>query len=627
MHSLASRLSAFSSREEVPRSIGLLLVLVYVVALAALGLVSDNQIRAVVWEQQVAGKTGSIVLLANMLDPGTETEEPARQATLRRYMKSEGCAEVRVYDRNLQIVASPASSEVGRKVGVRPPGSQVTPAEPAAELLSNPQNARRHLLLRAPVPGSGKPPNLFVEAVFDLEPPRTLISGARARMLAIALVSTGALLWVYHMLRRHFRSFAKIANNLAVHRGRVEQQLDELRVQDGNDALTSSWNRLIDEVAALEEEVARSTAANELLSALSKTKAGELAEAMISVPLGVLLLAEDCTILYANRVAGRLVGCPEGSDSGAVLGGESATRRSDQTVEVIRACVLETSAFRPFDKQIDAGDGNYYHARIIPVRTQQQSRRFVALIADVSQQVRADTAREEFVSQVTHELRTPLTNIRAYAETLSSGMFDDPQVITECYNVITKETRRLSRLIEDILSISQLEVGSMQLIFDDVDLRSLLTDAVRDVRGIAESKNIDLQIVLPPKLEPIRADRDKLAVVINNLLGNALKYTHSGGQVVLSCRRTENNLIVSIRDSGIGIDPKDHERIFEKFQRSSDPEVLEETGTGIGLTTAREIVRHHGGEISLMSKKGEGSTFTVTIPVDQRAPTPAVART
>jgi signal transduction histidine kinase len=102
---------------------------------------------------------------------------------------------------------------------------------------------------------------------------------------------------------------------------------------------------------------------------------------------------------------------------------------------------------------------------------------------------------------VTHELRTPLTNIRAYTETLSSGMFEDPKVITECYNVITKETRRLSRLVEDMLSVSQLEVGSIELHVDNVDLKALLGDGVRDVRGLADEKNIDIQLVLPAKLE------------------------------------------------------------------------------------------------------------------------------
>jgi two-component system sensor histidine kinase VicK len=271
------------------------------------------------------------------------------------------------------------------------------------------------------------------------------------------------------------------------------------------------------------------------------------------------------------------------------------------------------------EARVEGQDGSHFHVRALPVRTAKQSHCVLALILDVSQQVRADKAREEFVSQVTHELRTPLTNIRAYTETLSSGMFEDPQVITECYNVITKETRRLSRLIEDVLSVSQLEVGTMQLVMDQVDLGELLDESVRDVRGIAESKNIAIELILPAKLDPVTADRDKLAVVINNLLGNALKYTPDNGNVTMSCKAGEGGVRISVRDTGIGIDPQDQERIFEKFQRAQDEAVLAETGTGIGLTTAREIAQQHGGDIAVVSKKGEGATFTLTLPAERGA--------
>ena len=239
----------------------------------------------------------------------------------------------------------------------------------------------------------------------------------------------------------------------------------------------------------------------------------------------------------------------------------------------------------------------------------------VVLVRDISQQLRSDRAREEFVLQVTHELRTPLTNIRAYAETLSSGMLDDPKVITECYNVITKETRRLGRLIEDILNVSQLEAGSMQLVIDDVDVLALVSDAVGDLRGLAEDKGIDLKLALPAKLPSFRGDRDKLTVVINNLIGNALKYTNQGGEVCVACQANDDRLLLTVKDNGIGIDPSDQEGIFEKFQRGSDPEALQQTGTGIGLTTAREIVSRHGGRIEVMSTKGEGATFVVTLPL------------
>ena len=162
--------------------------------------------------------------------------------------------------------------------------------------------------------------------------------------------------------------------------------------------------------------------------------------------------------------------------------------------------------------------------------------------------------------------------------------------------------------------MSQLDAGSIELEFDTVDLKTLLDEAVRDVRGLADEKKIDLQLILPAKLEPIRADRDKLAVVINNLLGNAIKYTPPDGNIVVGCQCTVNETAITVKDNGVGIDPSEHGRVFEKFARSQDPAVQNESGTGIGLYTAREIVRRHNGEIDLVSEKGAGSTFLVRLP-------------
>ena len=159
-----------------------------------------------------------------------------------------------------------------------------------------------------------------------------------------------------------------------------------------------------------------------------------------------------------------------------------------------------------------------------------------------------------------------------------------------------------------------MEVGQIELSLDTVDLRALLSDGVRDVRGLADDKEIDLQLILPAKLEPINGDRDKLAVVINNLLGNAIKYTPRDGDIVVGCRFTGNEVVMTFKDNGIGIDPADHARIFEKFQRGTDPDVQNEPGTGIGLYTAREIVRRHGGDIEVISETGQGSTFVVRLP-------------
>jgi len=180
--------------------------------------------------------------------------------------------------------------------------------------------------------------------------------------------------------------------------------------------------------------------------------------------------------------------------------------------------------------------------------------------------------------------------------------------------VISKETRRLSRLVEDILSVSQLELGSIEIVSEEVDLRRLLEEGVRDVRSMASEKDLDLRLVLPAKLEPITGDRDKLAVVFNNLLGNAIKYTPVDGSIIVGCQIEQDAVVITFKDNGFGVDPADHARIFQKFERGTGLHVEAQTGTGIGLFTAREIVRRHGGEIRLMSQSGAGSTFLVRLP-------------
>ncbi len=588
-------------------------MLLFVAAIGAVGYMAQQRVRAMAVGELTASRETAVRLLADMLPTSDDADECRR--TLQRFTAAYGCAGLRIYDGKKQIAASADAGEVGRLLPTDVPDFPITPSELQSQIVAAdaPQ-----IVVRTPVHGVMGAPRHYLEVVFDMPALAGLAAPLPSWALGIAAVAAVALLLIYHQLRRRLGSAARISENLVHNADHLRGQLEDLRIQDEADELTTCWNRLVDLTIELDEEVARSAAASELLAALNRSEGGELADALVSAPVGVILCTEQGEVSYANAMAQRVVGWSGAEDTDLRLDDASLSNDGNKIVEAIRLTLDNHAAGRPLVRQIEGEDDSYYNLQIVPVRTAQQSHRTIALILDVSQQVRADKAREEFVSQVTHELRTPLTNIRAYAETLSSGMFDDPQVITECYNVITKETRRLSRLIEDILSISQLEVGTMQLVVDDVDLRPLLTEAARDVRGIAESKNIDLQLVLPPKLSPIRADRDKLAVVVNNLLGNALKYTPADGQVTLSCKTTDTQVQIAVRDTGIGIDPKDHGRVFEKFQRADDAAVQAETGTGIGLTTAREIVQQHGGEITLVSRKGEGSTFTVSLPVAKR---------
>lgn len=602
--------------EEIPRAIGLMLVLVFVIAVGGVSLVTYLHQQNVAQAHVTATFTNAVGLLADRLESSEARPQELQQRLLRQFSARYPCRVLRVYGEPENVLASLEPAEIGH---VHPAIAADIPAKPKSTMSCWVESGANHpaLLVRTALRPAGAAETWYLEA---LHAPDTelLGGGLPITALAVALSATAALLVVYRRLRRDMATVTRIADHLLHSADQLPESLVDLRIAGPRDRVAECWNRLVDFTIRLNEEVARSNASSELVAALSRGDGGDLAAAMTSAPIGVMLFSDERQVSYANAMVRRVIGWPVDGPLPLSTGDEGISEDGRRIIDCITRCALSGSAARTLDAQVEGTDSSFYQVQVIPAGATQQSSRLLALVTDVSQQVRADKAREEFVSQVTHELRTPLTNIRAYTETLSSGMFDDPQVITECYNVITKETRRLSRLVEDILSVSQLEVGTMQLVIDDVDIRALLNDAVRDVRGIAESKTIDLQVVLPPKLPDLKADRDKLAVVINNLLGNALKYTPAGGHVTLSCKATGAHLQIAVRDDGIGIDPKDHGKIFEKFQRADDAAVLAETGTGIGLTTAREIVLQHGGEIAVVSRKGEGATFTVSIPLQNK---------
>ena len=594
------------------------------------------------------------------------------QRALREFAANVPAKSVRVVEGRPpgRIIASTNPTETGTSTTIEARGARIaadqtplSPGEPGSSGTSKPLqpggleiatissngSEMRHRLLRAPLGLRGltvtaEPQDTtkisdlrfqtdrFLEVILPFEPVESTSLANQARMLAIVLAVLGALFVVYRCLREQLRGLSKIAGRLELHRDRIEDDLASLRISDALDGVTVGWNELVDLTERLQTSVQRTEANEELSSVLQRTGAGALSEALNAVPDGLMYISDEVRFEYLNSAALRLLGwnAPDANVSGVAR--EPRRERNYPTLidaqanglglkllELIRGAALPEGVFEARTEVLETSDAeahdlSIYRVWLIPLQRARHYGECVVVIRDVSQQFRADRAREEFIAQVTHELRTPLTNIRAYTETLSSGMFEDPKVITECYNVITKETRRLSRLVEDILSVSQLEVGSIELHVDSVDLKVLLNDGVRDVRGLADEKNIDVQLVLPAKLEPVRADRDKLAVVINNLLGNAIKYTPANGNVMVGCQVAADVVVLTFKDNGIGIDPSEHAKVFEKFQRGSNPEVQSESGTGIGLYTAREIVRRHGGDIELLSEKDKGSTFMVRLP-------------
>jgi PAS domain S-box-containing protein len=250
----------------------------------------------------------------------------------------------------------------------------------------------------------------------------------------------------------------------------------------------------------------------------------------------------------------------------------------------------------------------------------------VSVFRDVTAEVEADRAKTEFVSMVSHELRKPMTSIKGYADLLlmgSVGPLTDGQ--ERFLSIVRSNVDRLTTLVNDLLDISRIESGRLELSPEPIDVSETVADVAASIEARAEEKGIDLRLEVPPDLPTVRADPDRVAQILNNLVGNACQYTPSGGNVVVSAETTDGMLELTVRDTGIGISAEDRRKVFDRFFRADNPDVQSTSGTGLGLPIVKSLVGLHGGEIWVESEPGEGSAFTFTLPVVEAQELPRVS--
>ena len=223
-------------------------------------------------------------------------------------------------------------------------------------------------------------------------------------------------------------------------------------------------------------------------------------------------------------------------------------------------------------------------------------------------------AQQEFIAHVAHELRTPLTNIKSYSEMLMDQEVESVEMQKEFYNTINQETSRLSDLIQNLMSLATMEMGGLTINKGLLRTDWLVAGSLSAVEASARDKRITIEKSLPDVFISIMADKELLISAIINVLGNAVKYTPEGGKIMFSIFEQDGNMVIEITDTGYGLAPEDIPHIFEKFYRSKNPKVAQQTGSGLGLAIAMEIIHLHGGDIEVQSKLGEGSKFTIKIP-------------
>jgi signal transduction histidine kinase len=240
------------------------------------------------------------------------------------------------------------------------------------------------------------------------------------------------------------------------------------------------------------------------------------------------------------------------------------------------------------------------------------------LFRDVTREREAVRLKDQFVSTVSHELRTPLTAIQGFIELIldgDAGPINDE--VREYLGVVRDNTERLITLVNDLLDVSRLEAGSLQMPFEPVSLTGILEEVARTLRPGIEAKHQSLTLIIDPALPPVRGNPERLTQVVTNLLSNASKYTPPEGAIAVAAACTGAYVQVTVRDTGIGIAASDMPKLFTRFFRADHPVVRQVGGTGLGLFIARSIVDLHGGRLFAESQPGVGSTFGFTIPVDQ----------
>lgn len=285
-----------------------------------------------------------------------------------------------------------------------------------------------------------------------------------------------------------------------------------------------------------------------------------------------------------------------------------------------------------FDKtQQDGGDHSanvhvrqgVWSVHMAPLYTDNEIQGAVAVLRDVTEEVRLEKMRRDFLANVSHEIRTPLSMMQGYSEALLDGMASSPEESSELVQVIHDESLRMGRLVKDLLDLARMEAGHTDLSRNAVNVGELLERIYRKFSVRAKERDIELGLVKKSgDLWLHAADEDKLEQVLTNLLDNAFRHTPAGKRIdivadwIATSNRSE--IEIEVRDEGVGIPPEDLPFIFERFYKADKARVRGESGgTGLGLAIVKNIVESHGGHISAASRLGEGSCFTLRLPVEK----------
>jgi two-component system phosphate regulon sensor histidine kinase PhoR len=330
---------------------------------------------------------------------------------------------------------------------------------------------------------------------------------------------------------------------------------------------------------------------------------------------GLLVVDKSLRVTLVNQAFRKLFGLPEIS-----LGTPLLDIVRDATVDRLIAETLRTG--KAMQSELILTDSKTNSERDVEVSAVPMSddadltTGAVVLFHDITELKQADRVRRDFVANVSHELRTPLSILSGYIETLLDSPKTSREELSRILRVMERHSKRLGLLVDDLLSLAQLESRSTTLQLSDVQLPELFESVIRDWEKQLVEKRLKVTVDLSPDARTIRVDETRLHEVLYNLLENAVKYSRENGQIRLQATRRGHEITVSVTDNGIGIRKDDLLRIFERFYRADKARSRDLGGTGLGLAIVKHIVQLHGGRVEAESELGRGTTIRVVLPVE-----------
>ncbi len=329
---------------------------------------------------------------------------------------------------------------------------------------------------------------------------------------------------------------------------------------------------------------------------------------------GIIILDRSGRILMDNSAAREMVGIKERKSVGEKLvelvDNYEVLSFADKNLKSFKSDSTEISILYPKKR--------FVRCDAIPVILSEKEEVLIILMKDVTKERELDSARKEFISNVSHELKTPLTSIHGYAETLLDDDFSDLETVKHFLSIIEAESARMSRLINDLLDLQKIEEGKAVFDFEEVEISDVVKYVSRIVKPMAESLGVDVKISCNSGIT-VNGDFDRLVQAILNLTDNAIKYTSQKEKgekrVELSCGFADKECILIVKDTGLGIPSDSISKLFDRFYRVDKARSRKVGGTGLGLSIVRMIVKRHGGRIEVSSEKGVGSEFKIFLPI------------